>query len=211
MCPKLRMPSSCGVKEPHQGPRSRRVVCPEAQHGGSQATKRTGWIRKGVDGPESIADHMVRADDALQHECGGAASTLDASLVRQAPTLPPPSGCCRLVPRPYVVAYVLTTAVSTNICIASAIPCLLHSLRLRTLHTPSVAHGRGARTDSQRACGLNVDQYRMSIMALVASNDERLDQSKCVQMALAHDMAEAVVGDITPHDGVSKVSIRAPF
>jgi 5'-deoxynucleotidase YfbR-like HD superfamily hydrolase len=42
-------------------------------------------------------------------------------------------------------------------------------------------------------------------MALVASNDERLDQSKCVQMALAHDMAEAVVGDITPHDGVSKV------
>jgi putative hydrolase of HD superfamily len=53
---------------------------------------------------------------------------------------------------------------------------------------------------------VDVGQYRMSIMALVASNDERLDQSKCVQMALAHDMAEAVVGDITPHDGVSKVN-----
>ena len=25
-----------------------------------QATKRTGWIRMGVDGPESIADHMYR-------------------------------------------------------------------------------------------------------------------------------------------------------
>jgi len=25
-----------------------------------QVTKRTGWIRKGVQGPESIADHMYR-------------------------------------------------------------------------------------------------------------------------------------------------------
>ena len=25
-----------------------------------KATKRTGWIRKGVSGPESIADHMYR-------------------------------------------------------------------------------------------------------------------------------------------------------
>jgi hypothetical protein len=57
---------------------------------------------------------------------------------------------------------------------------------------------------------MRVRQYRMSIMALVASNDELLDQSKCVKMALAHDMAEAVVGDITPHDGVSKVRITSP-
>ena len=25
-----------------------------------KATKRTGWVRKGVEGPESIADHMYR-------------------------------------------------------------------------------------------------------------------------------------------------------
>ncbi len=25
-----------------------------------QKTKRTGWIRKGVTGPESVADHMYR-------------------------------------------------------------------------------------------------------------------------------------------------------
>ena len=25
-----------------------------------QTTKRTGWVRKGVNGPESVADHMYR-------------------------------------------------------------------------------------------------------------------------------------------------------
>jgi len=27
---------------------------------------------------------------------------------------------------------------------------------------------------------------------------------RCVKMALVHDIAECIVGDITPHDGVSK-------
>ena len=26
---------------------------------------------------------------------------------------------------------------------------------------------------------------------------------RCIKMALVHDMAESIVGDITPHDGVS--------
>jgi len=69
-----------------------------------KVTKRTGWIRKGIDGPESIADHM----------------------------------------------------------------------------------------------------YRMSIMALIAGDNEGLDHSRCMKIALAHDMAEALVGDITPHDNVTK-------
>jgi putative hydrolases of HD superfamily len=32
----------------------------------------------------------------------------------------------------------------------------------------------------------------------------RLDRNKCVIMSIVHDMAEAKVGDITPHCGVSK-------
>jgi putative hydrolase of HD superfamily len=31
----------------------------------------------------------------------------------------------------------------------------------------------------------------------------KLDRERCVAMALVHDLAEAVVGDITPHDGVA--------
>lgn len=31
-----------------------------------------------------------------------------------------------------------------------------------------------------------------------------VDQNTCVKMALVHDMAEAIVGDITPFDGMTK-------
>ncbi|KAI9591166.1 hypothetical protein BDF19DRAFT_456036 [Syncephalis fuscata] len=45
--------------------------------------------------------------------------------------------------------------------------------------------------------------HRMSLMAMLV-NDPNLDRDKCVKMALVHDLAEAIVGDITPHAGVSK-------
>nr|CCA21664.1 PREDICTED: hypothetical protein isoform 1 [Albugo laibachii Nc14] len=45
--------------------------------------------------------------------------------------------------------------------------------------------------------------YRMSMCCMLLS-DTRIDQNKCIMMSIVHDLAEAVVGDITPHDGVSK-------
>lgn len=46
--------------------------------------------------------------------------------------------------------------------------------------------------------------YRMSLMAMIASfSNGRLDCSRCIKLALIHDLAEAKVGDITPHCGVS--------
>jgi putative hydrolase of HD superfamily len=49
--------------------------------------------------------------------------------------------------------------------------------------------------------------YRMSLITLFAppSLSSKLDIPKCTKMALIHDMAEALVGDITPVDGVSKL------
>ncbi|GIL85574.1 hypothetical protein Vretimale_13327 [Volvox reticuliferus] len=44
--------------------------------------------------------------------------------------------------------------------------------------------------------------YRMSMMALIAT-DSGVDVTRCIKMALVHDVAEAIVGDITPHCGVS--------
>ena len=42
-------------------------------------------------------------------------------------------------------------------------------------------------------------------MALIASSsDDALDSARCVQLAIAHDIAEALAGDITPYDGISK-------
>ncbi|KAF4583199.1 hypothetical protein GQ602_006343 [Ophiocordyceps camponoti-floridani] len=48
--------------------------------------------------------------------------------------------------------------------------------------------------------------YRMSIMSMLAppSLAPRLDLGKCIKMCLIHDMAELLVGDITPKDGVVK-------
>lgn len=31
-----------------------------------------------------------------------------------------------------------------------------------------------------------------------------VDILRCIKMALVHDLAESLIGDITPHDGVSK-------
>ena len=46
----------------------------------------------------------------------------------------------------------------------------------------------------------------MSMMSMLAppSLANRLDMNKCIKMCLIHDMAESIVGDITPVDGVAK-------
>ncbi|XP_049875564.1 5'-deoxynucleotidase HDDC2 [Pectinophora gossypiella] len=48
--------------------------------------------------------------------------------------------------------------------------------------------------------------YRMGLMTFLltdATNPTKLDRFKCLQIALVHDLAECIVGDITPHCGVS--------
>ncbi|KAJ4289445.1 hypothetical protein N0V88_006925 [Collariella sp. IMI 366227] len=48
--------------------------------------------------------------------------------------------------------------------------------------------------------------YRMSMMSMLAppSLASRIDLGRCMKMCLIHDMAESIVGDITPVDGVAK-------
>jgi putative hydrolase of HD superfamily len=47
--------------------------------------------------------------------------------------------------------------------------------------------------------------HRVALLALVLAPrvDPPLDVSRCVALGLVHDLAEALVGDITPYDGVS--------
>lgn len=61
--------------------------------------------------------------------------------------------------------------------------------------------------------------YRMAMLAMTLQDDD-IDHMKCVQMALVHDLGEAIAGDITPHCGVSdevkfqleeKVSIKIVY
>lgn len=41
-------------------------------------------------------------------------------------------------------------------------------------------------------------------MALIASDIPGINRDKCIKMAIVHDIAEAIVGDITPADGIPK-------
>ncbi|KAF9381103.1 HD domain-containing protein 2 [Podila verticillata] len=46
--------------------------------------------------------------------------------------------------------------------------------------------------------------YRMSIMAmLIDEKTAGVNKDRCLKMAIVHDLAESLVGDITPYDGVS--------
>lgn len=45
--------------------------------------------------------------------------------------------------------------------------------------------------------------YAMGIMTFLLGNDSNLDRLKCLQLALIHDLAECIVGDITPQDNIS--------
>ncbi|TSP57626.1 HD domain-containing protein 2 [Bagarius yarrelli] len=45
--------------------------------------------------------------------------------------------------------------------------------------------------------------YRMSMMALTLK-DPSVNRERCIKMALVHDLAECIVGDIAPADNISK-------
>lgn len=46
--------------------------------------------------------------------------------------------------------------------------------------------------------------WRTAVMALVLAKEAKVDQNKCVKMALVHELAEIIIGDLTPYDHVSE-------
>jgi putative hydrolase of HD superfamily len=46
--------------------------------------------------------------------------------------------------------------------------------------------------------------YRMGVICMLTNRQSELNVGKCVKMALVHDMAESLVGDITPISPISK-------
>ncbi|KAL3831151.1 hypothetical protein ACJIZ3_019953 [Penstemon smallii] len=46
--------------------------------------------------------------------------------------------------------------------------------------------------------------YRMALMALISDDLPGVNRERCIKIAIVHDIAEAIVGDITPSDGVPK-------
>ena len=46
--------------------------------------------------------------------------------------------------------------------------------------------------------------WRMALLPLLFAERKDVDHVRCMKIGLVHDLAEAVVGDITPHCGVTK-------
>jgi putative hydrolases of HD superfamily len=65
----------------------------------------------------------------------------------------------------------------------------------RSLLLCILCHARLTQTDHQ---------YRMGIMSFLIT-DPTIDAHRCMMVALVHDLAEALAGDITPLDGVTEV------
>ncbi|GAB0098557.1 HD_domain domain-containing protein [Sergentomyia squamirostris] len=55
---------------------------------------------------------------------------------------------------------------------------------------------------------VSAHMYRMSMVTLLLDGREGLDRIKCMELALIHDLAECIVGDITPYCGISKEEKR---
>ncbi|XP_031721979.1 5'-deoxynucleotidase HDDC2 [Anarrhichthys ocellatus] len=55
----------------------------------------------------------------------------------------------------------------------------------------------------QKPESISDHMYRMAMMSLTIT-DPTVDKDRCIKLALVHDMAECIVGDIAPMDNISK-------
>ncbi|XP_058067823.1 uncharacterized protein LOC131217092 isoform X2 [Magnolia sinica] len=92
-----------------------------------------------------------------------------------------------------------TTAESPYLQASSAIDFLSLCHRLKT-----TKRAGWVRRDIQDPESISDHMYRMGVMALIAADIPGVNRDRCVKMAIVHDIAEAIVGDITPSDGVPK-------
>ncbi|CAF1861107.1 hypothetical protein Bca4012_033061 [Brassica carinata] len=82
---------------------------------------------------------------------------------------------------------------------SSAIDFLSLCSRLKT--TPRAGWGK---RDVKNPESIADHMYRMGLMALISSDIPGVNRDKCIKMAIVHDIAEAIVGDITPSCGIPK-------
>ncbi|ETL49052.1 hypothetical protein, variant 1 [Phytophthora nicotianae] len=82
----------------------------------------------------------------------------------------------------------------------SAIEFLRLCGRLKTLKRTGWVNNKVALPES-----VSDHMYRMGMCCMLLDDaNESVNRSKCIKMAIVHDLAESLVGDITPHDGVAE-------
>ncbi|XVE98657.1 hypothetical protein REPUB_Repub03eG0125900 [Reevesia pubescens] len=110
-----------------------------------------------------------------------------------------PNGNDIIPPAPSSSNDVAASAASPSPSASSAIDFLTLCHRLKT-----TKRAGWVRRDVQNPESIADHMYLMGLMTLIASDIPGIDRDKCVKMAIVHDIAEAIVGDITPSDGIPK-------
>ncbi|KAF4319295.1 hypothetical protein BBO99_00004819 [Phytophthora kernoviae] len=91
-------------------------------------------------------------------------------------------------------------AMATGAKALNAIEFLRLCGRLKTLKRTGWVNNKVALPES-----VADHMYRMSMCCMLLDDDNKaVNRSKCIKMAIVHDLAESLVGDITPHDGVAE-------
>lgn len=153
------------------------------------------------DGPKGSGSEYPQANPGTTSSCQAPPFV---SLTNQLRPVPDPSVVSN--PRvigdwtvPKVLATVPTGAPEENS--ASPVPYFHMLERLKTTKREGwrrfgIAHGES----------ISDHMYRMAMISMFVPPGlkDRIDQNKCIKMCLIHDMAESLVGDITPVDGVAK-------
>ncbi|KAJ7563286.1 hypothetical protein O6H91_03G104600 [Diphasiastrum complanatum] len=134
---------------------------------------------------------MVRADRDQAPDAAAEASCVDS-----------PSSASALLPNSVDTGPAATDAASSASAAgsaASAIQFLTLCQRLKTTKRAGwINHG------VEHSESIADHMYRMAVMAIITNDVPGVNKDRCVKMAIVHDIAEAIVGDITPADGVPK-------
>ncbi|GBF95859.1 hypothetical protein Rsub_08450 [Raphidocelis subcapitata] len=145
--------------------------------------------------PRALA---AAAGAAGVQRAAGAASAAAAAPARQA--CPPPFARARTMSAaaPGDGGAAGAAAASRAPTPSSAVDFLMLLQKLKTTQRTG-----WVRCNVQQPESIADHMYRMGMMSLILGDGAGVDTVRCIKMALVHDVAEAVVGDITPHCGVS--------
>ncbi|XP_045809973.1 5'-deoxynucleotidase HDDC2-like [Trifolium pratense] len=109
-------------------------------------------------------------------------------------------------PSPAVTGDTNTTPPPSSPPVPNASPSPYSTIDFLTVchHLKTTKRSGWVRRDVKNPESIADHMYRMSLMALIAPDVPGLDRNKCIKMTIVHDIAEALIGDITPLDGISK-------
>lgn len=93
-------------------------------------------------------------------------------------------------------------------CFNSSLADILHFMELvgNLKHTKRTGWVLRDVNDCESISG---HMYRMSMMTFLLEETEGLNRIRCMELALVHDLAESLVGDLTPFCGVAKEDKKA--